>query len=78
MTTWAGSSPNRKSLNMTIVNVPSFERITRSLRRGTGKRDLQDVALSSLGFCTLGELEDHMADASEAGTSLLRRQEFRQ
>jgi hypothetical protein len=60
------------------VNQCNFDRITRSLRRGTSKRDLQDVALSSLGFTTLIELEDDMAMAVECGTTVLRREEFRQ
>jgi hypothetical protein len=60
------------------VNQSNFERITRSLHRGTSKRDLQDWALSSLGLCNLGELEDDIAVAADCGTTALRAEEFRQ
>jgi len=64
------------------VNQCNFDRITRSLRRvraePTGRQARQDIALASLGFTTLCELEDDIAEAAEVGTTALRREEFRQ
>jgi hypothetical protein len=64
------------------VNQCNFERITRSLRRvraePRSRQARQDVALSSMGFGTLGELEDDIAVATDCGTVALRREEFRQ